>query len=584
MRKFLFVLLAIAALLIIGIFMLKSSSSDDAQIADQALIQTPQGPVQGVTTEDPDIYNFKGLPFAAAPVGDLRWRAPEPASAWTQTRTADRFGQRCMQPADTEGGFFDRLIEGHGLGAMKEFLIRRVTAMQEPAPMGEDCLYLNVRSGNLGGDQLQPVMVWIHGGGHQFGSSDFNYYQSNGLVKKDVVLVTINYRLGAFGYLAHPALSEDDPNGVSGNYGTLDQIAALKWVRDNISAYGGDPDNVTIFGESAGGWSVTELMASPLAKGLFHKAIGQSGASSYHLGQLAENPLGWISGYESGLELTTALGLENPDAETLRDLPADDIMAVLTEKMSDGFHHNRDGYVFPDNVGISFLNGTHNAVPTLFGYNADEGTLFFDDDPNPTVWIEGFPASDRQKQIKALSEHFPTQAETLVDLYGLDRDFEQGGMDMMGDEIFGVNIRFVTRQNAQSGQPAYSYFFSRVPPSETQTLGAFHAAEIAFAFDSHEGILGLTDSDAALTEMMTGYWSNFARTGNPNGPGLPEWKPHEGEHWMHFSANTDRASGPEKLIRDAKLNALEEGLRVKLTGLQSALEQTPPALDAGGQQ
>ena len=172
------------------------------ELSNEAIVSTPQGPVQGVTTESSEIFNFKGLPFAAPPVGELRWAAPQPAPTWTETRAADSFGDRCMQIDDVEGGFFDRLIEGHGLGAVKNFLIKRAVAGQTPLPMSEDCLYLNVRTGNLGSKTKQPVMVWIHGGGHQFGSGDFSYYQANGLVEKDVVLVTINYRLGAFGYMA----------------------------------------------------------------------------------------------------------------------------------------------------------------------------------------------------------------------------------------------------------------------------------------------------------------------------------------------------------------------------------------------
>ena len=174
-------------------------------LSDAALISTPQGPVQGATTDHPEIFNFKGLPYAAPPVGDLRWAAPQPAPYWREIRAADSFGDRCMQIDNVEGGFFDRLIDGHGLGLVKSFLIKRTVAAQNPSPMSEDCLYLNVRSGNLDGAAKQPVMVWIHGGGHQFGSGDFSYYQSNGLVEKGVVLVTINYRLGVFGYMAHPA-------------------------------------------------------------------------------------------------------------------------------------------------------------------------------------------------------------------------------------------------------------------------------------------------------------------------------------------------------------------------------------------
>lgn len=179
-----------------------------------------------------------------------------------------------------------KIIDGHGLNFVKRFLINRAVSAQPPLQMSEDCLYLNIRTGNLNGMISQPVMVWIHGGGHQFGSGHTSFYQANRLVKKGVILVTINYRLGVFGSLAHPALSADSERGVSGNYGTLDQVAALRWVRENISAFGGDPDNITIFGESAGAWSVSELMATPLAQGLFHKAIGQSGAAAYHFGRL----------------------------------------------------------------------------------------------------------------------------------------------------------------------------------------------------------------------------------------------------------------------------------------------------------
>jgi len=544
------------------------------KISPDALITTPQGPVQGVSTEDETIYNFKGLPFAAPPIGELRWTAPTPAPKWNETYVADTFGNRCMQPSDVEGGFFTRLIEGHGLGKIKNFLITRAVAAEKPSPMSEDCLYLNVRTGNLNGETQQPVMVWIHGGGHQFGSSDFNYYQSNALPKKGVVLVTINYRLGAMGYMAHPALSKTDPNGVSGNYGTLDQIAALKWVKDNISAYGGDPNNITIFGESAGGWSVTELMASPLAKGLFHKAIGQSGASSYHMGQMEGAGVGWPSGYQTGSMVAAALGFNAPTADQLRAVPAETLQSVITEEMSEGFHHIRDGYVFPENVGIAFTKGEYNKVPMLFGYNSDEGTLFFPDDPQPTVWLADTKPGDATSLKTQLSKAFPGNAEKLIELYGLDTDFAEGGTQMMGDEIFGVNIRYVARQNEGQGEDSYLYYFSRVPPSKTQTLGAFHAAKIPFVFGSYEPILGHSKEDEALAELMQNYWVNFAKTGNPNGENLPGWPKHNGEHWMHLTANTGETSGAAIQIRKDKIDALEEGLLEKLKALDTA--QNPP--------
>ena len=559
----------VAALALIAA--LAACRSAAPELSNEAIVSTPQGPVQGVTTESSEIFNFKGLPFAAPPVGELRWAAPQPAPTWTETRAADSFGDRCMQIDDVEGGFFDRLIEGHGLGAVKNFLIKRAVAGQTPLPMSEDCLYLNVRTGNLGSKTKQPVMVWIHGGGHQFGSGDFSYYQANGLVEKDVVLVTINYRLGAFGYMAHPALSDDSPHKVSGNYGSLDQIAALDWVRENIAAFGGDPDNVTIFGESAGGWSVTEMMASPLAAGKFHKAISQSGASTYHLGQMDGNGLGWPSGYDMGKKVAKSVGLTGPTADELRAVPADVIMANLPEKSDEAFHHIRDGYVFPKNVGHAFRDGDINAVPFLTGYNSDEGSLFFPDDQQPSVWEPDMPRGGPQ-MIAALNRHYPEKGKAIAEIFGLESDFTTGGSQMMGDEIFGVNVRFAAEANAALRQPTYLYHFSRTPPSDKQTLGAFHAAEIPFVFDSSEPVLSLSDDDKALTDIMVSAWTNFAKTSNPNGENVPNWPEYKGQNWMHFSGNTGRpVAAIETNVRVDKLDLLESGLLLKLSDLDDEL-------------
>lgn len=552
-------------LLLTSALILAACSS--APPAETDVLSTPQGPVQGlVSADNPEIASYQGLPFAAAPIGDLRWAPPAAAPSWTEVRAANQFGTRCMQATDVEGGFFERLIDGHGLSAIKSYAIKRVVGAMDPPPVSEDCLYLNVRAPMAVKDA--PVMVWIHGGGHQFGSSDFDYYQADALAEEGIVLVTINYRLGAFGYMAHPALSADDPRGVSGNYGTLDQIAALEWVRDNITAYGGNPNQVTVFGESAGAWSVTELMSSPLANGLFHGAILQSGASTYHMGQLDSHGVGWPSGHATGVTVAEALGLDNPSAAELRALPATEIQAVVTEEMSEGFHHIRDGVVFPLNVGAAFQTGQINSVPMIAGYNADEGTLFFPTDPQPSVWLENMAPGERSDLVTMLSEPFPTQAETLVDLYDLDTDFVGGGTQMMGDEIFGVNIRMAARATAETGAPSWTYFFSRVPPSKKQTVGAFHAAEIPFVFGSHEEALGVSPDDSVLTDMMIKYWANFAKAGNPNGADLVGWPQHAGDSWMHFSANTGHpAAQVETGLRREKLDSLSEGLRLKLDAL-----------------
>lgn len=567
-----------ASVLAFTTLVLIACGGSNEKLSADAVVETRYGTLQGVTTETDGIYNFKGVPFAAPPIGDLRWRAPVKPAAWDGIRKADRFSPMCIQAGEADGGFLDKIIDGHGLGGLKKMLITKVAESQPKSEINEDCLYLNIRTDNLDGDTKRPVMVWIHGGAHQFGSGDFTYYQHNSLVEKGVVLVTINYRLGVMGYMAHPALSADDPNGVSGNYGTLDQIAALEWIRDNISAFGGDPKNVTIFGESAGGWSVTELMASPMGKDLFHKAIGQSGAATYHLGQLDSDPIGWISGYAAGKMVTNALGLNNPTAADMRALSAQTLQGVITERMTDGFHHNRDGYVFPKIVGHSFLEGTFHAVPTLFGYNSDEATLFFDSDPQPSVWSDDFPrpSAGKDAQIATLTEHYDNRAEFLMDTYDLSNaeEFETGGTQMMGDEIFGVNVRMVTRQNAKQGQPAYLYTFGRIPPNEKQTLGAFHSAEIPFVFGSHEPILGLSETDKVLTEHIQSYWVNFAKTGNPNGDGLPNWPVHAGSNWMQFGGNNDLKTGAIQNYRQDKLDALEYGLMKKLSLLRKAQIQS----------
>ncbi len=551
-----------------GMGLLACSTKDKAG----PVIDTPQGPVQGLITEN-GVHNIKGIPYAAPPVGDLRWRPPAGPANWKDIRAAADFGPDCMQSRSSGSGFVTLLIDRHGLSSIKTSLIKKAIASQPQPPVSEDCLYLNIRTPNIDADGAVsdnplPVMVWIHGGGHQFGSPQTSLYQGDALPQKGVVLVTINYRLNAFGYMAHPALSADDPRGVSGNYGTLDQIAALKWVRNNITAYGGDPDNVTIFGESAGAWSVTELMTSPLAKGLFHKAIGQSGASTYHLGQLDKNEAGWISGYEGGELVAAALGLKNPSAEDLRAVPAQNIIDILTDDMSDSFHHNRDGVVFPKNVGIAFQDRDVFAVPAIFGYNSDEATVFYPDDPEPTVWTEGFPREGREAQIAALKPHFGSTSQTIIDLYGLDQDLASGGEQMMGDEFFGVNTRFVSDALTDMGVPSYMYIFRRVPPHEKQTVGAFHIAEIPFVFGTPEKALGWSHDDTALSELMQSYWANFARTGNPNSPGLPNWPLYQGENWMQFSANNEFASHSIKDFRGDKINALEVGLLKKLDSIR----------------
>lgn len=545
-------------------------------------IPTPQGPVVGTISSN-GVSNFKGLPYAAPPINDLRWRPPEPPMSWQIPLDATQFSPMCMQAPGIAKVFFDKRIAGHGLSQSTRDAIARATQPGSSAPpeMSEDCLYLNVRTPNLSQKGAiktnpAPVMVSIHGGLHQFGSSDTSYYQTDTLPLKGMVVVTINYRLGALGYLAHPALSEDDPRGVSGNYGTLDQIGALRWVRDNISAYGGDPDNVTIMGQSAGGWSVTELMASPLAKGLFHKAVTQSGASTYHLGHMTRDIGDGESGYKTAQRLVATLGQSTPSAEALRNIPAEDIVRATTWDISKGLHTVRDGLVFPHTVGQSFLSGNFNAVPMLMGYNADEGSIFFPDVTAPVIWVDDFPEHGQAQQWAALQSHYGKSFQYIRRLYDLENetDFEKNGQALLGDDVFGANTRFAARQNEAAGQPSFIYAFTRVPPSKAQTVGAFHSAEIPFVFGSHAKVLGVSKEDEALSDIMQSYWSNFARTGNPNGPDLPLWPQHNNEHWMQFGGNNGLPTKAVKAYRAKKLDVLENHLRSKLSALPSSTTRT----------
>ena len=450
-----------------------------------------------------EVMVYRGVPFAAPPVGDLRWRPPEPAPAWEGVRDATEASPACMQnplPAAVRT-FYDAGVDR----------------------MDEDCLYLNVWTA-AGPDDRAPVLVWIHGGGLAIGNGADITYDGTRLAQRGVVLVTINYRLGAFGYLAHPLLSAESGHGASGNYGLLDQIAALGWVRRNIAAFGGDPSRVTIFGESAGSWSVNQLMATPLARGLFHAAIGESGGGFGSRGGAAPKAEIEAAG-ERFVEALLGDGAA-PSLEAMRAAGADAVQGVAPELVRSTA--NVDGWVFPDTVYDIFAAGRQHDVPVIVGSNADEMTM-----------LGGAAGAETVEQYReTMRDEYGEHADALLEVFpaATDDEAQQARMASGTDATFGWEMRTWARMMETVPSPAYLYFFSRVPPApDADRYGAYHTAEIPYVFDNF-GVSphpyanrDYTDTDRRLSDILASYWVNMAATGDPNGEGLPEWPAYDPE-------------------------------------------------------
>lgn len=530
--------------------------------------------VGGIDHDNPDIRVFNGIPYASA----RRWTPPGPPPQWgANSRDTREFGAECIQPRSRYGAFVGQIIDGLGLNFFERTAARIAISAQEAPPESEDCLFVNVRTANLKASTLQPVMVWIHGGAHQYGSGSQSLYQSNALVEHGVVLVTINYRLGPFGYLAHPALTEEA--GTSGNYGLLDQAAALAWVRDNIAAFGGDPNNVTIFGESAGAQSVSELMALPAADGLYHKVILQSGSSTGNLLHLKRSAWpGILSAEDAGAEFLSSLAPAAATAKDLRAIPAASIIsrAEARADLNGYFLPVVDGRVLPRAIGAAFRDNDVPAVPMLAGYNADEGTLFYDSIRSPTILRPQMTGTLAEREAALASVFGENPAKALQALYGMDtaEGWDEGATDMLGDDVFGVHMRFSAMQNAKGGAPTWLYHFTRVPPSKKQTIGAYHAAEIAFVFDSHLPGTKLSEADRRLTDRMVAYWTNFAKTGNPNGDGLPDWPATtpDGDVWQRLDGKIE----PITSLKARQLDILEEALLDRIEAVAGPQPAPPP--------
>lgn len=454
-------------------------------------VRTTGGLVSGVAGTNAGVRVFKGIPFAQPPVGGLRWRPPQAPAPWDGVRAADAFSSNCMQRQPGGGSF-----PPYG-------------GDRSSTTMSEDCLYLNVFTSAASASATMPVMVWIHGGAWTSGSGPI--YQGEDLASKGVVYVSLNYRLGVFGFLAHPELTRESVNHSSGNYALLDQIAALRWVQANIAAFGGDPSRVTIFGESAGSWSVQCLVASPLARGLFHRVIGESGGRFAITTTLADAE-------RNGERFATAITGVGTLAD-LRRLPAVQLNEFGTQ--NDAFQSvaNADGWVLPSLVYDTFRNGRQNDVPTLIGSNADEGSIFTS---------ERVTAASFREQT---TRRFGDAADAYLALYPFtnDRDARLAQAHAMRDDFFGWEMRAWARQQARTGtSKVYLYYFSRVPPLENAAwLGAQHGAEIPYALGwpngRYSGRVPWTDADRRLAEQVSQYWVNFATSGDPNGAGLPRW-------------------------------------------------------------
>ena len=528
----------------------------------------------GIDADNSDIQVYNGIPYASA----RRWSAPGAPPQWgAMPRDVRAYGAECIQARKGMNGFVNGIIDGAGLPWWKRFTAKKYLAAMPAPAEAEDCLFVNVRTSNVGGDALLPVMVWIHGGGHQAGAGSSDLYQANALVENGVVLVTFNYRLGPFGYMAHPALTEE--TGTSGNYGLLDQVAALRWVRDNIRSFGGDPSNVTIFGESAGAQSISELMATPMAEGLYHKAILESGTSSYNAKYLDAAPLpGSRSAEAVGEEfLSTFVGKAATAAE-LRSIPAASIVTRAEQRadLVGYFVPNVDGKVLPDTVGATIRSGDAPKVPVLAGYNADEGSLFYKGFQSPTVQARNITGTLEEREQRLAEVFGENPAKALEALYGMDKlaTWDEGAANMLGDDMFGVHMRFLGKANAISDHPTWMYFFTRTTPTRAQSIGAYHGSEIPFVFGSPSPLLPMSDKDEKLAETMQAYWTNFARAGDPNGPGLPEWPSYDpnSDRWQVLDHEILTVAG----VRARKLDILEEHLIDRIDAVTRATSPQAP--------
>jgi para-nitrobenzyl esterase len=458
------------------------------------VIQLDSGPIRGKV--DDGVRIFSGIPYAAPPIAELRWKPPQELAAWTQVRECTLFGPACPQPKQQDGGKFS-----------------------------EDCLYLNVWSPAVKPDERLPVMVWIHGGAFNFGSGSQPDYHGKNLAKKGVVVVTINYRLGPLGFLVHPLLSKESARGTSGNYGLLDQIAALQWVQKNIAAFGGNPDRVTIFGQSAGSRSVTLLMISPLSAGLFHGAIAVSGGpiiGSEYLNPAFNGNLANVS--NMGQKLTSKLGCEKAEdvLAAMRAKSAQEILDAADCRTSvfdyEGlfFAPVFDAWVLPKEPLAAYSSGQQHDVPIIVGSTRNEGNLYLADETDLSAaryqsFLKARFADDSGKAFEMFPAHEAKDVARAID-------------DFLTVAANAQPARFVAQSMEPKKSKAFLFQFTRRPDTAmARKLGVHHGVDIAYVFGNMNKSDGYEELDLGLSDNIMDYWVNFAKTGNPNGPGLAEW-------------------------------------------------------------
>jgi para-nitrobenzyl esterase len=483
-----------------------------AAASDPLSVKTVLGKVHGKTINDGKVRAWLGLPYAAPPVGDLRWKAPQAAAKWSGVRDATKYAAHCAQ-----NHVFDDMV------------------FQDNGP-SEDCLYLNVYApASIEKNAHLPVMFWIHGGGFSGGGSNEPRHNGDFLPLKGVVLVTINYRLGVFGFLATEDLAKE-ANGAAGNYGLWDMIAALGWVKTNIKDFGGDPNNVTIFGESAGSFAVSTLMASPLAQGLFEKAIGESG------GAVVNNVLSYDALAQR--EAKDAKFVASLNVKSLAELRALPTQAILdaAKKPGVGFPPDVDGKVLTEPVGDTYEAGKQAHVPLLAGWNADEGSF---------MAMRGMTAAQWKEFA---TKTFKDRADEFLKLYPGDTDTQalRSAIDFGSDQFIAYGTwAWLEAQRKTGDAPVYRYHFELAA-----TPSKFHPSTFAFHSDDIEYVFGTLDTrpgwsvsfdDRTLSDEVMSYWTNFAKTGDPNGGNLPKWPKYNEDGYPLIHLNATITAGPDTL-------------------------------------